>query len=132
MMQQHLRRLNTTFYTDTLFAKCKSIIGNNVAQFYTDVQGFVHIDPHTYKSIARITLENLTKNIVIPNTIIYNGDPVQVIPNSYFQKTIRKCKIRGHQCEPYSQWLNRAEDSIRELKRRWKRLMINHRAPKRI
>ena len=70
MMQQHLRRLNTILYTDTLFAKYKSISGNNVAQVYTDGQGFVHLDPHTFKSLAGITLENLTENIGIPNNII--------------------------------------------------------------
>ena len=84
MMQQHLRRLNTISYTDTLFAKCKSIIGNNVAQVYTDGQGFVHVDPCTSKSLAGITLANLTRNIGIPNTIIYNGAPEQVGPNSEF------------------------------------------------
>ena len=43
-----------------------------------------------------------------------------------------KCKIRGHQCGPYHQLKNRAEDSIRELKRKWKRHMIKSRAPKRV
>ena len=132
MMQHNLRHLNRTFYNDTLFANCKSRIGNNVAQVYTDSQGFVHVDPRTYKLLARLTLENLTKNIGIPNTIIYDGSPKKVGPNSYFQKTMRKGKIRGYQCEPYSQWQNRAEDSIQELKRRRKRRMINHRAPKRV
>ena len=101
-------------------------------QVYTDGQGFVHVDLRTFKSIDRLTLENLTENIVIPNTIIYNGAQEKVGPNSEFQKTMRKCKIRGHQCEPYSQWQNRAEDSIREFKCRWKRRMINSRAPKRV
>ena len=45
---------------------------------------------------------------------------------------MRKCKIRGHQCEPYSKWQNRAEDSIWEFKRRWKRRMIKCRAPKHV
>ena len=112
MMQQNLRRLNTTFYTDTLFAKFKSIIGNNVAQVYTDVQGFVPVYPRTSKSLAGLTLDNLTKNIGIPNTIIYNGSPEQFVPRSDFQKTMRKCKIREHQCEPNSQWQNRAEHYI--------------------
>ena len=112
MMKQHLRRLNTTFYTDTLFAKFRSIIGNNVAQVYTDGQGFVHVDPCTSKSLDGLTLDNLTWNIGIPNTIIYDRYPEQVGPNSDFQKTMRKCNIRGHQCEPYYQWKNRAEDSI--------------------
>ena len=131
MMQQNLRRLNTKFYTKTLFAKCKCIIGNNIAQVYTDGQGFVHVDPNTSKSLAGLTLDNMNENIGIPNTTINDGTPEQVGPNSDFQKTTRKWKICGHQCEPYSQWKNRAEDSIRELKRRWKRCMIKRRAPKR-
>ena len=130
MMQQHLRRLNTTFYIDILFAKCKSIIGNNVAQVYTDGQGFVHVNTRTSKSLAGLTLDNLTKNVEIPNNIIYYGVPEKVGPNSDFQKTMRKCKIRGHQFEPYSQWQNRAEDSIRELNRRCKWHMIKRRSPK--
>ena len=70
MMKHHLRSLNTTFYTDTLLAKCKSIIGNNGPQVYTNSQGFVHVNSRTSKSLAGLTLDNLTKNIGIPNTII--------------------------------------------------------------
>ena len=84
MMQHHLRRLNTTFYTDTLFSKGKSIICNNVAQVYTNGQGFVHVDPRTSKSLAGLKLYNLTNNIGIPNTIIFDGAPEQVDPNSDF------------------------------------------------
>ena len=132
IMQQHLQRLNKTFYTNTLFAKWKSIIGNNVAQVYTGGKWFVHVDPRTSKSLYGITLDNLTENIGIPNTIIYDGAPEQVGPNPDFQKTMKKWKIRGHQYKPYSQWHNRVEDSIWELKRRQKRRMIKHRAPKRV
>ena len=46
-----------------------------MAQVYTDGQGFVHVDLRTSKSLARFTLENLTKNIRIPNTIIYEWVP---------------------------------------------------------
>ena len=73
MMQQQLQRLNTKFYTDTLFAKCKYIIGNNVAQIYTNGQDFVHVNTRTSKSLAGLTLENLTENIGIPNIIIYDA-----------------------------------------------------------
>ena len=103
-----------------------------MAQVYTDGQGFVHVGPRTSKYLAGLTLDNLTKNIGTPNTIIYDGAPEQVGPNSDFQNKMRKCKIRRHQCEPYYQWQNRSEDSIRELKRRWKRRMIKRRAPKRV
>ena len=89
-----------------------------MAQVYTDGQGFVHFNPRTSKSLAGLTLDNLTKNIGIPKTIIYDGEPEQIGPNSDLQKTMSKCKIHIHQCEPYSQWQNKAEDSIRKLKRR--------------
>ena len=84
-----------------------------MAEVYTDGQVFVHVDPRTSKSLDGLTLDNLTKNIVIPDTIIYDGAPEPVGPNSDFQKTVSKCKIRGHQYEPYYQWENIAEDSIR-------------------
>ena len=82
-------------------------------QVYTDSQGFFYVDPLTSKSLAGLTVDNLTKNIGITNTIIYDGAPEQVSPNSDFHKKLRKCKIREHQCEPHSQCQNRAEDSIR-------------------
>ena len=131
-MHQHLWSLNKNFYTDNLFAKWKSIIGNNVAQVYTDGQGFVHVDPRTSKSLAGLTLDNLTENIRIPNTITCDRATEQVGPNSDFQNKMRKWKIRGHQCGTYSQWQNRAEDSIQELKRRRKRRIIKHRPTKRV
>ena len=132
ILQNHLRRLNTTFYTDTLFAKCKSIVGNTVAQVYTDGQGFVHVDPRTSKAFAGLTLDALTETVGVPNKLIYDGSQEQIGPKSHFQKSMRKHHIQGHQTEPYSQWQNRAEDSVRELKRRWKRRMIKRRAPKRV
>ena len=81
-------------------------------QVYTNGQGIVHVDSRTSKALSRLTLDNLTKNIGIPNTIIYDGAQEKVGPNSEFQKILRKSKIHGHQCEPYSQWQNRSEDYI--------------------
>ena len=46
-----------------------------MSQVYTAGQGFVYVDPHTSKSLAGITLDNLTENIGIPNTIIYEWGP---------------------------------------------------------
>ena len=42
LMSQRLRRLNTTWYTDTLFAKETSLVGNTCAQLFTDGE-FVHV-----------------------------------------------------------------------------------------
>ena len=77
-----------------------------MAQVYLDGQGFVLVNPCNSKSLDGITLDNLTKNIGISNTFIYNWAPEQVIPNSDFQKTMRKFKICGHQCEPYPEMIS--------------------------
>ena len=51
LLSQRLRRLNCRFYTDTLFSKDKSIVGNTCAQIFTD-GGFVQIITMRYKSEA--------------------------------------------------------------------------------
>ena len=43
-LSQRLRRFNYRFYTDMLFSKDKSIVGNTCAQIFTD-GGFVQIFP---------------------------------------------------------------------------------------
>ena len=42
-MSQRIRRLNTTWYTDTLFSKQKSIIGNTCAQIFIDGKGGIYL-----------------------------------------------------------------------------------------
>ena len=42
-ISQLLRRLNTTWYTDTLFSKQKSIIGNTCAQIFIDGKGGIYL-----------------------------------------------------------------------------------------
>jgi hypothetical protein len=88
LLQSKYRRLNTTFYTDTLFAKCKSIAGNSVAQIYTDGKGFVHVDPRSSKSLAGLTLDAFAEDIGIPRCIIFDGAAEQTGKNSNFQKSI--------------------------------------------
>ena len=48
-LSQRLRLLNYIFYTDTLFAKEKSIVGNKCAHIFTDGE-FVQIIPMRSKS----------------------------------------------------------------------------------
>lgn len=50
ILQMHYRRLNTCFYTDTLFMKAKSLKGKTCAQIYTDGKGYIRTDPIESKS----------------------------------------------------------------------------------
>jgi hypothetical protein len=47
-------------------------------------------------------------------------------------RNIWKNRISFRQMEPYSPWQNRAEDQIREVKRRWKLMQQRHKIPTRL
>ena len=63
MMSQRLRRLSTTWYTDTLFAKEKSLLGNTCAQIFTDGEGFTYVHPMKSKSQAGEALNKATMDV---------------------------------------------------------------------
>ena len=132
LLQLHYRRINTTFYTDTMFSKTKSLKGNTCAQIYTDGKGFIHADPIPSKKHAGKTLKRLIEDIGIPRKMIYDGAKEQVDAGTEFQAVLTKYHIKGHQNEAETQKMNRAEDAIRELKRRWKKRIIKRRVPKRV
>ena len=58
LLSQSLHQLNFRFYTDTIFAKDKSIVGNTCSQIFTDGY-FVQIIPMRSKSEAVTTLDRI-------------------------------------------------------------------------
>ena len=64
--------------------------------------------------------------------LIFDGALEQVGANSTFMHAIRKNNINWQTTEPYSPWQNRAEDAIREIKRRMKRRRVRDDIPKRL
>ena len=104
-----------------MFMKCKSLKGKTCAQVYTDGKGFIRADPMISKKEAGDTLGRFLEDVGTPRKIIYDGAPEQIgNKTSKFQTIMRKHQILGHQNEAFTQKYNRAEDSVRELKRRWK------------
>ena len=132
LMSQQLRRLSTTWYTDTLFAKEKSLTGNSCAQLYADGQGFINIYPMESKDKAGETLKSIVRDVGIPNTIISDNAPEQTGKNSTFQQTCRKYNIEARSTEPYSPWQNKAEGNIKIVKDKAKRRRIRRQVPKRV
>ena len=66
------------------------------------------------------TLKNLIQDVGIPNSLKFDGSLEQVGPDTHFQKVLRKYQITGHRNEAETQKLQRTENGIREIKRRWK------------
>ncbi len=132
LMSQRLRRLSTKWYTDTLFAKEKSITGNTCAQLFTDGEGFVYTHPMRSKAQAGEALSKVTKDVGVPNIIISDGAKEETGDNTKFVEMMKKCNIDGRTTEPYSPWQNKAENTIGIIKGKAKRRRIRRRVPKRV
>ena len=71
-LSQRLRRLNCRFYTDTIFAKDKSIVGNTCALVFTNEE-FVQIITMRYKSEASTTLYRINWDVGVANEIFMDN-----------------------------------------------------------
>ena len=68
----HCKRLKGTWYADTLISKVKSILGNNVANAYTQGK-FVKIYTITEWREAGQSLIDFTDNVGVPETLLPDG-----------------------------------------------------------
>jgi hypothetical protein len=118
----HYRRLDTTFYSDTMFSKVKSLKGSVCAQVFV-AENFIHVHPMGTNSDAGRALQVLAEDVGVPNHMVVDGAKEQMGPNTDFMKTVRWLKMRIRNTEPYSPWQNRAENSIGLLKKRWKQMI---------
>ena len=74
--------LNCTIYTATFIYKCKLLAGNDVDHIYADGNGLVYVDPRPTKASAGLIMVTLCDTVGIINTLVYDGAPEQVIPNT--------------------------------------------------
>lgn len=124
LLSQRLRRLTCKFFTDTLFSKSKSIIGNICAQIYTNAEGFIFVIPIASKSEAGTTLDEFAQDVGIPNELVFDGASEQIGRKTHFMKSVKHYRIDWKLSEPFSPWQNKAETAVRIIKQRWKRLMM--------
>jgi len=107
LVSQRLRRLNTRFYTDTMFAKVgTSLRGNTCAQVFTDGNRAVFVYPMKSKSEAGNQLLDLIQQVGVPNELHRDGAP-EMGGDTKFNRICREYKIRSTFTEPYSPWQNR-------------------------
>lgn len=103
-------------YTDTSFAKVKSIRQNTCAQDWTDGQGYTLFYPLRSKSEAHTMVSRMVHDInAIPQIIVSDGAKEE--GSQKWKAEICLIRSRHHVTEPYCQWQNRAEADIREIKK---------------
>jgi len=122
--------LNAVFYTDTAKARVKSVRQYLYAQIWTDGQGYDRFHPILRKSDAHHSLKTFVNEDGIPKQIITDG--AKELTLTEWQKYCKKLFIYQSATIPYSPWQNKAEASIRELKKKIRTMMRNSGAPKRM
>jgi hypothetical protein len=123
-------RLSTALYTDTMFTSVTTRRGNACAQIFVNDLEWCRVYPLKIKGDAHTLLDLLFPEEGVPNTIISDN-----APELHAGEFCRKCRQAGSYCketEPYSPWMNRAEGTIRELKRATQRTMLKTQTPKRL
>jgi hypothetical protein len=118
-------------YSDTMFSKLKSLRQNTAAQVWSDGQGFSLFYPIKSKSMAWTTVSHMVDDINgIPTVVITDNAMEQTGGN--WKKEMQHYRIVQKWTEPYTQWQNKAESEIRELKRIIRRAMQLAHTPKRL
>ena len=130
----NVNRLKGKFATDTLYAEVKSIHGNKYAQVYSLKNGFATCYPMEYMTgeSLGITLKDFCHDFGVPEHLTLDGFSSQVGKRTTFMQVIRNNDIKIHVSEPYRPNQNPAESTIRELKKRWYRIMLKKKVPKRL
>jgi hypothetical protein len=90
------------------------------------------VEPMDSKSKAGLALCSFSDEVGIPDTLIFDGALEQCGPQTEFMQFIRRNHVNWQNTEPYSHWQNRAEDQIREIRKKWRALRQRRMIPFRL
>ena len=118
--------------TDTMDGRSKSLEGNKYAQVFANKAYFSRIYPMNSKRKAGDSLRLFCQEFGVPERLTFDGSKEQCKAGTEFMKQIRTHNIDYHISEPHLHNQNPVEGVIRELRRKWFRIMIRQRVPKEI
>ena len=130
----NVKRLNWKMATDTIYADEKSLSQNTVAQVYTHKGGFAkaYLLRDTKGDSVGNSLLDFIHEFGAPSMLTFDGAQNQFGKNTLFMKTLKEYRIPYHVSSPRRPNENPAEGMIREIKRRWYRVMTKKRVPARL
>ena len=123
------KTLRGQWSTDTMDGKCKSLDGNRYAQVFANKHYFSRIYPMDSKRKAGDALRLFCQEFGVPEKLTFDGSKEQTEKNTEFMKQIRTHNIDYHISEPNLHNQNPVEGVIRELRRKWYRIMVRQRVP---
>ena len=124
--------LRGDFYTDTMDGRCKSMNGNRYAQIMANKDFFAVAYPMTNKSGAGDSLRQFINEYGRPEKLTFDGSQEQCGNKTEFMQNIRKYSINYHVTEPHRPNHNFTECVIREVGKKWYRIMVRKSVPQRL
>ena len=124
--------IHGTIYTDTMNGHYKSLDGNKHAQIFANESFFATAYPMEHKSSAGQPLKQFISDFGIPDKLVCDGAAEQVGKRTEFQATVRKHAIDLHVTEPHRHNQSKVEGVVREIRKRWFRIMLKKKVPKRL
>ena len=124
------KTLRGQWSTDTMDGRCKSLDGNKYAQVFANKLYFSRIYPMDSKKKAGDALRLFCQEFGVPEHLTFDGSKEQTKKGTEFMKQVRKHDIDYHISEPGMHNENPVEGCIRELRRKWYRVMIRNKVPK--
>ena len=121
------RRLRADAYTDTMFADTKSLSQYTCAQIFCMDFNWVAFYPMHHKVDAHLALEQSIFEYGVFNTLITDNAPELV--SREFKQKVQKFGCNIKPVEPYTPNQNKAEPTIRELKRSYHKAMHKSHTP---
>ena len=122
-------RIRGTIYTDTMGGQHKSLDGNKYAQVFANESFFAVSYPMDKKSSAGQALKQFIADFGIPDRIVCDGSGEQTGKRMEFTATARKHGIDIHLTEPDRHNQSKVKGVIRELRKRWFRVMLKQWVP---
>jgi hypothetical protein len=126
------KRLRGMWSSDTMDGRVKSLDGNRYAQVFANGSFFAEIYPMATKRLAGMALKEFITELGVPDEMTIDGSKEQNSKGTEFMKTCRKHDIRITRTEPERSNQNPAEGVIREVRRKWFRIMIRKRVPRKL
>jgi hypothetical protein len=123
-------RLHGEWFTDTVFGAVKSKDGNTCGQIYANGAYFATFYPMDSKSKAGDSLRVFCTEFGVPEVLRHDGANEMIGKRTEFQKQVRKHNIQTHRAEADLHNQSPAEGVVREVRRKWYRVMFKKRVPK--
>jgi hypothetical protein len=125
----HHPRLQGEWFTDTVFSPVKSKDGNSCGQIFANGSYFATFYPMDSKSKAGDALRVFCKEFGVPDTLRHDGAKEMCKKGTEFKAQVRRHDISIHISEPDLHNQSPAEGVVREVRRKWYRVMFKKRVP---